>query len=76
MSYVDEGPRTPEAVLLLHGIQPGRFFYRIRSPTSDSRATLRGARPHRNGASAKPQDYPYRLETHIANLEGVVNGLG
>jgi haloalkane dehalogenase len=77
MSYVDEGPRTPEAVLLLHGNPTWSFFYRDSIPRLVTAGRRCVAPDHIGmGLSAKPQDYPYRLETHIANLEGLVNELG
>ena len=58
MSYVDEGPRSDEAVLLLHGNPTWSFYYRdlIRALV---RAGIRCVAPDHvgMGLSDKPQDY-------------------
>ena len=77
LSYVDEGPRGDEAVLLVHGNPTWSFYYRklIGQLTA---AGLRCVAPDHvgMGLSDKPQDYPYRLATHIENLERLVAALG
>jgi Predicted hydrolases or acyltransferases (alpha/beta hydrolase superfamily) len=76
MSYVDEGPREDEAVLMLHGNPTWSFFYRdlIRAVSPAMRCV---APDHIGmGLSDKPQDYPYRLETRIADIEALVAALG
>ena len=77
MSYVDEGPRSDEAVVLLHGNPTWSFYYRdlIRELAA---AGMRGVAPDHigMGLSDKPQDYPYRLATHIENLARLVENLG
>jgi cis-3-alkyl-4-acyloxetan-2-one decarboxylase len=77
MSYVDEGPRVDEAVLLVHGNPTWSFYYREligRLVTAGMRCI---APDHIGmGLSEKPQDYPYCLETHIANLTRLVDALG
>lgn len=77
LSYVDEGPRSDEAVILLHGNPTWSFYYRnlIRSLAG---AGLRCVAPDHigMGLSDKPQDYPYCLATHIGNLAGLVEQLG
>jgi haloalkane dehalogenase len=77
MSYLDEGPRTDEAVLLLHGNPTWSFYYRdlVRELTA---AGCRCVAPDHlgMGLSDKPQDYPYGLRTHIDNLAGLVEFLG
>jgi cis-3-alkyl-4-acyloxetan-2-one decarboxylase len=77
MSYVDEGPRTDEAVLLVHGNPTWSFYYRelIRRLTA---AGLRCVAPDHigMGLSDKPQVYPYRLATHLDNLARLVDSLG
>jgi haloalkane dehalogenase len=77
MSYVDEGPRTDEAVLLLHGNPTWSFYYRdlIRELTAAGRRCV--APDHVGmGLSDKPQRYPYCLRTHVGNLAGLVDNLG
>jgi haloalkane dehalogenase len=77
LSYIDEGPRSDEAVLLLHGNPTWSFHFRevVRLLTA---AGLRCVAPDHigMGLSDKPQDYPYCLETHIQNLTGLVASLG
>lgn len=77
MSCVDEGPRTGDAVLLLHGNPTWSFHFRklIRRLTAEG---MRCVAPDHigMGLSDKPQDYPYRLATHIDNLERLVAELG
>ena len=76
LSYVDEGPRGDEAVLLVHGNPTWSFYYRklIGQLTA---AGLRCVAPDHvgMGLSDKPQDYPYRLATHIENLERLAAAL-
>jgi haloalkane dehalogenase len=76
MSYVDEGPRTDEAVLLLHGNPTWSFFYRNLVP--ELSGSLRCIAPDfiGMGLSSKPQDYDYRLKVRIAEVEALVNALG
>jgi haloalkane dehalogenase len=77
LSYLDEGPRSEEAVLLVHGNPTWSFYYReaVRVLVA---AGLRCVAPDHvgMGLSDKPQDHPYRLETHIENLAGLVASLG
>lgn len=77
MSYVDEGPRSNDAVVLLHGNPTWSFYYRdlIRGLVA---AGWRCVAPDHvgMGLSEKPRDYPYRLATHIENLAGLVSNLG
>ncbi|PDW03382.1 alpha/beta fold hydrolase [Candidatus Viridilinea mediisalina] len=74
MSYVDEGAGPP--VLLVHGNPTWSFYFRH---------LIAGLRPHQRvivpdhigcGLSDKPQDYPYRLATHIENLGRLVDHVG
>ncbi len=77
MSYVDEGPRSDEGVLLVHGNPTWSFFFRELIGRLAS-AGMRCVAPDHigMGLSDKPGDYPYRLAVHIANLEGLVAALG
>jgi cis-3-alkyl-4-acyloxetan-2-one decarboxylase len=75
MSYVDEGPRSEEAVLLLHGNPTWSFFYRdlIRQLAPDLRCV---APDHIGmGLSQKPADYEYTLARRIADVEALVDSL-
>ena len=73
MSYVDEG--TGPVVLCLHGNPTWSFYWRrlIRDLSGSHRVV---APDHIGcGLSDKPQDWPYRLEGHIANIEKLVETL-
>ncbi|MDD5698095.1 MAG: alpha/beta fold hydrolase [Victivallaceae bacterium] len=68
--YVDEG-KGEETLLMVHGSTTWSFMYRnlIREFSPDYRVI---APDHLGcGRSDKPQDFPYRLETHIDNLENL-----
>jgi cis-3-alkyl-4-acyloxetan-2-one decarboxylase len=76
LSFVDEGPRRDEAVVLLHGNPTWSFFFR------DLIARL--APTHRciapdhvgMGLSEKPEHYPYTLARRIADIEALIDHLG
>ncbi|WP_236919004.1 alpha/beta fold hydrolase [Ereboglobus luteus] len=77
MNYADEGPRTDEAVLMLHGNPTWSFFYRdiIRALSPSLRCI---APDHIGmGLSEKPsaRDYPYTLAQRIADIETLVASL-
>jgi haloalkane dehalogenase len=75
LSFVDEGPRADEAVLMLHGNPTWSFYYRdvIRELAPNVRCV---APDHVGmGLSDKPQDYPYTLATRIADIEALVASL-
>ena len=77
MSYVDEGSRADEAVLLVHGNPTWSFSYRdlIRALAAAGKRCV--APDHLGmGLSDKPRDYPYRLARHIENLGGLIEELG
>jgi len=76
MSYLDEGPRGDEAVLLLHGNPTWSFFYRELVP--ELAAVRRCVAPDfiGMGLSSKPGGYDYRLETRIGEVEALVGALG
>ena len=67
LSYLDEGEGP--VVVMLHGNPTWSFYYRnlVQLLKSGYRVIV----PDHLGCglSDKPQDYPYRLENHIANLE-------
>lgn len=76
LSYVDEGPRGHEAVLLLHGNPTWSFFYRdlIRRLSATQRCV---APDHVGmGLSDKPADHPYTLAGRIADVEALIAELG
>ncbi|HWA11441.1 MAG TPA: alpha/beta fold hydrolase [Opitutaceae bacterium] len=76
MSYLDEGPRSDEAVLMLHGNPTWSFYYR--DLVAAVAPQLRCIVPDHigMGLSDKPQDYSYTLATRIADIEALVASLG
>lgn len=76
MSYLDEGPRGGEAVLMLHGNPTWSFYYRdlVRALSPGIRCI---APDHVGmGLSDKPQNHDYRLSARIADIEALVETLG
>lgn len=69
--YVDEGS-GPSPIVMLHGNPTWSFIYR--DLILEFRKTHRVIAPDHLGCglSDKPQDFPYRLETHIDNLESLL----
>ncbi len=76
MSYLDEGPRGDEAVLMLHGNPTWSFYYR--RLVQALAPTMRCIVPDHigMGLSAKPADYPYTLATRIDDVASLVAALG
>jgi haloalkane dehalogenase len=78
LSYLDEGRRGDEAVLMLHGNPTWSFFYRdlVREVSPKLRCVV----PDHigMGLSEKPSvdRYDYRLATRIADVEALVVSLG
>lgn len=76
MSYLDEGPRGDEAVLMLHGNPTWSYYYRhlVRAVVPNMRCIV----PDHvgMGASEKPQHYDYTLATRIDDIESLVASLG
>jgi len=76
MSYVDEGPRGGETVLMLHGNPTWSFYYRdlVREMSPSVRCI---APDHVGmGLSEKPSGYDYGLASRIADIEALVDSLG
>lgn len=75
MSYLDEGPRSDEAVVMVHGNPTWSFFYRevVRALSGQIRCIV----PDHIGCglSAKPQAWDYTLPNHIANLRALLDSL-
>ena len=73
MHYVDEGSGKP--VIMLHGNPMWSFFYRkLIGELSKGHRVI--APDHMGcGLSDKPETYDYCLETHIENLERLVDSL-
>ena len=76
MSFLDEGPRSDEAVLMLHGNPTWSLYYRELVRTLSPQ--LRCVAPDHvgMGLSEKPQAYDYTLATRIADIEALVDSLG
>jgi haloalkane dehalogenase len=76
LSYVDEGPRGDEAVLMLHGNPTWSFYYR--DLIRELSPTIRCVAPDHigMGLSEKPGGYDYSLSTRIADIEALVDSLG
>ena len=76
MSYLDEGPRTSEAVLMLHGNPTWSFYYRelVQALSPNQRCVV----PDHigMGLSEKPGNYAYTLENRISDVEALVANLG
>ena len=73
MSYLDEG--TGPAVVMVHGNPSWSYLYR--NLVTQLKSTHRCIVPDHLGCglSDKPQDYPYRLQNHIDNLENLLDQL-
>jgi cis-3-alkyl-4-acyloxetan-2-one decarboxylase len=76
MSYLDEGPRGDEAVLMLHGNPTWSFYYR--DLVKDLSPGVRCIAPDHigMGLSDKPGAYDYNLASRIADVEALVASLG
>lgn len=75
MSYVDEGPRTSSAVLMLHGNPTWSFYYR--ELISELRRERRCVVPDHigMGLSEKPENYPYTLAQRVEDIVALVREL-
>src|SRR5436190_19307625 len=75
LHYLDEGPRTRRALLMVHGNPTWSFYYR--NLVLKFRDRFRCIVPDHLGCglSDKPQDYPYRLADHIANVRALLDHL-
>lgn len=74
--YLDEGPRDGEVLLFLHGNPTWSFYWRRPILALRDRYRCVAIDHVGCGLSDKPQDYEYRLERHIANVEATVASLG
>jgi haloalkane dehalogenase len=75
LSYLDEGPRGAEAVLMVHGNPTWSFYYRnlVRALSPSVRCI---APDHVGmGLSDKPPGYDYTLAGRIRDLEALVDSL-
>lgn len=74
LSYLDEGQGP--AIVMLHGNPTWSFYYRNLVLALHSKFRVIVPDHMGCGLSDKPQDYPYRLATHISNLTTLINHLG
>jgi haloalkane dehalogenase len=76
LSYLDEGPRSDDAVLMLHGNPTWSFYYRWL--VRELAPRLRCIVPDHigMGLSEKPEHYPYTLRTRIDDVTALVRSLG
>ncbi len=73
MHYIDEG--AGPVVLMLHGNPTWSFFYRNLIRTLRGRFRCIAPDHVGCGLSDKPQQYPYRLAQHVANIESLLEAL-
>ena len=73
--YLDEGARDAPPVVMLHGNPTWSFYYRKLLPYLTSKWRVIVPDHIGCGLSDKPQQYPYTLERHIANLERLIEHL-
>ena len=73
--YIDEGPRDGEVVICLHGEPTWGYLYRNFIPTlaQDYRVIVPDHMGF--GKSETPQDRVYTLQTHVENLETLIDDL-
>ena len=76
MSYLDEGPREAEAILLLHGNPTWSFYYRNLVRAISPRMRCIAPDHVGMGLSEKPEHYDYTLATRIADVTALVESLG
>jgi cis-3-alkyl-4-acyloxetan-2-one decarboxylase len=73
--YVDEGPRDGQAIICLHGEPTWGYLYRNMIPplAEDYRVIVPDHMGF--GKSETPQDRIYTLQTHVENLERLIDAL-
>ena len=76
MHYLDEGPRSDEAVVMLHGNPTWSFYYR--NVVQALRGRMRCIVPDHvgMGLSDKPSNYPYQLARRIGDVQKLIAHLG
>lgn len=75
MSYLDEGPRSDEAVLMLHGNPTWSFYYRDLVKTLAPRRRCIAPDHIGMGLSEKPESYAYTLDQRIDDVAALVDRL-
>ena len=74
--YVDEGPRGGEAIIFLHGEPTWGYLYRNFIPKLSERYRVIVPDHMGFGKSETPPDRVYTLQTHVENLENLIEYLG
>jgi haloalkane dehalogenase len=75
MHYVDEGPRSGEPIVCLHGEPTWGYLYRNLIPRLAERYRVVVPDHMGFGKSATPQDRVYTLQTHVENLASLIEAL-
>lgn len=75
MSYVDEGPRTERAVVMLHGNPTWSFYYRGLIAALAPRVRCIAPDHIGMGLSDKPARHDYSLAGRIADVGGLIDAL-
>jgi len=73
MHYIDEG--SGPTIVMLHGNPTWSFYFRDLIKALRDRFRIIAPDHIGCGLSDKPQDYPYTLETHIRNVERLIEHL-
>jgi haloalkane dehalogenase len=73
--YVDEGPRKGEVVICLHGEPTWGYLYRRFIPPLSQQYRVIVPDHMGFGKSETPQDRVYTLQTHVENLEKLIEDL-
>jgi pimeloyl-ACP methyl ester carboxylesterase len=76
LAYLDEGPRDAPVVLCVHGNPTWSFYWRALVHRLSDRYRVVVPDHIGCGRSDKPQDWPYRLAGHVANLRRLIDHLG
>ena len=73
--YVDEGPRDAETIVCLHGEPTWGYLYRHFIPPLSEHYRVVVPDHMGFGKSETPQDRTYTLQTHVENLEKLIDEL-
>ena len=75
LHYLDEGPRDAPVWLCLHGNPTWSFYWRSMILAFRDRYRMIALDHLGCGLSDKPQDWPYRLDGHIRNVQAFATAL-
>jgi len=76
LSYIDEGPRDGPVMVCVHGNPTWSFYWRALIENYSDRYRVIVPDHIGCGLSDKPQDWPYQLAGHVANLGALIDHLG